>query len=120
MFLVKTRNPSENGSQELNNIQIVKLKNKLGTRGLPTAELILDGTEADLVSEPGRGVASISHMLTITRMYNTLGSAVAMRRCVRILAILLTNKCLPISRQLQRIGCLALQSSTSCTRLQQI
>ena len=42
------------------------MKNKLGTRQLPTAELLLDGTEAVMVGEEGRGIANISSMLTIT------------------------------------------------------
>ena len=44
------------------------MKNKLGTRQLPTAELLLDGTEAVLVGEESRGIANISSMLTITRL----------------------------------------------------
>ena len=43
------------------------MKNKLGTRQLPTAELLLDGTEAAMIGDEGRGIASISSMLTITR-----------------------------------------------------
>jgi alkylation response protein AidB-like acyl-CoA dehydrogenase len=78
MFLLKTR--KNDGS--LNNIKVLRLKDKLGTRGLPTGELLLDGVEAKLVSEPGRGVSAISNMLTITRIYNTLGSVVAMRRII--------------------------------------
>lgn len=42
MFFAKIR--KENGS--LNGIEIQKLKNKLGTRQLPTAELLLDGMDA--------------------------------------------------------------------------
>ncbi|RWS05252.1 putative acyl-CoA dehydrogenase AidB-like protein, partial [Dinothrombium tinctorium] len=41
LFFLKTRE-----NDKLNNIQIVKLKDKLGTRQLPTAELLLDGTLA--------------------------------------------------------------------------
>ena len=33
-----------------NNLELVRLKDKLGTRQLPTAELLLDGTSALLVS----------------------------------------------------------------------
>lgn len=55
------------------------MKNKLGTRQLPTAELLLDGTEARLVGEEGRGIASIASMLTITRLHNTLSAVSAMR-----------------------------------------
>ena len=55
------------------------MKNKLGTRQLPTAELLLDGTEARLVGEQGRGVANISSMLTISRLHTTLMAVSAMR-----------------------------------------
>jgi hypothetical protein len=45
MFFTKIRN--ENGS--LNGIEIHRLKNKLGTRQLPTSELLLDGMIAHRV-----------------------------------------------------------------------
>lgn len=64
----------------LNNIHVMKLKNKLGTRSLPTGELLLDGTEADLISEPGRGVSCIANMLTMTRIHNATHSVSAMRK----------------------------------------
>ena len=75
MFYLKTR--TEAG--QLNNIQVFKLKNKLGTRQLPTAELLLDGTESRLVSPEGRGIAAISNMLTVTRIHNSVSAAAAMR-----------------------------------------
>jgi len=34
---------------KLNNIEVQRLKDKLGTRPVPTAELLLDGTKALLV-----------------------------------------------------------------------
>lgn len=80
MFYVKLRN--ELG--QLNNIQVVKLKNKLGTRQLPTAELLLDGTRAEMVSDEGRGVASISSMLTITRLHNIISSVAGMRKILSL------------------------------------
>lgn len=61
-------------------IAVNRLKDKLGTRALPTAELTLDGAPATLIGEPGRGVANISGMLNITRLYNALASASAIRR----------------------------------------
>lgn len=61
-------------------IQVNRLKDKLGTRALPTAELTLDGVEATLIGEPGRGVANISGMLNVTRMYNAIASASGIRR----------------------------------------
>lgn len=54
----------------LDGIEILRLKEKLGTRALPTAELRLAGVPARLVGEPGRGVATIATMLNITRLYN--------------------------------------------------
>ncbi|XP_023332760.1 acyl-CoA dehydrogenase family member 11 [Eurytemora carolleeae] len=80
MFYLKLRN--DDG--QLNNIQVVKMKNKLGTRQLPTAELLLDGTTAELVSEEGRGIASISSMLTVTRLHNTISSVGAMRKILSL------------------------------------
>ena len=59
--------------------KVMKMKNKLGTRQLPTAELLLDGCRAEMVGEEGKGVANISNMLTITRLHNTLAAVSAMR-----------------------------------------
>jgi hypothetical protein len=42
MFFAKVRNVDG----ELNGIEIQRLKNKLGTKQLPTAELLLDGMNA--------------------------------------------------------------------------
>eukprot|EP00090_Calanus_glacialis_P014542 TRINITY_DN23353_c0_g1_i1.p1 TRINITY_DN23353_c0_g1~~TRINITY_DN23353_c0_g1_i1.p1 ORF type:complete len:365 (-),score=121.69 TRINITY_DN23353_c0_g1_i1:50-1117(-) len=80
MFFLKTRKPDGT----LNNIEVMKMKNKLGTRQLPTAELLLDGVDAELISQPGRGIASISGMLTITRLHNTTSSVGAMRKIVSL------------------------------------
>ncbi len=61
-------------------ISVHRLKDKLGTKALPTAELTLDGVPATLIGEPGRGVASISGMLNITRLYNAIASVSGMHR----------------------------------------
>lgn len=61
-------------------IVVNRLKDKLGTRALPTAELTLDGAPAVLLGEPGRGVANISGMLNVTRLYNAIASASGMHR----------------------------------------
>ncbi len=66
LFLVPIRN--ENG--ELNNIEVLRLKDKLGTRAMPTAELELKGTPAYLVGELGKGVKNITCVLNISRLYN--------------------------------------------------
>ncbi|KAL7904911.1 acyl-CoA dehydrogenase/oxidase [Trichoderma velutinum] len=55
---------------ELNGINIQRLKDKLGTRALPTAELVLKGTRAWLVGEEGRGTKEIATVLNIARIHN--------------------------------------------------
>jgi hypothetical protein len=49
MFYVKVRD----NQTKLNHLEIIRLKDKLGTQQLPTAELLLKGTEAMLVGQPG-------------------------------------------------------------------
>ena len=49
MFFVKVRD----GERNLNRLEIIRLKDKLGTHQLPTAQLLLKGTEAMLVGKPG-------------------------------------------------------------------
>ena len=80
MFMAKIR--GDDG--ELNNIEIVRLKDKLGTRQLPTAELLLRGTAATLVGEEKKGVKEISYMLTVTRLYNAATAVGIMRRMVAL------------------------------------
>jgi putative acyl-CoA dehydrogenase len=76
LFYVETHD--EQGG--LNAIEIHRLKDKLGTRALPTAELSLRGTPARLVGEPGRGVANITSLVNVTRVWNTICAVSAMRR----------------------------------------
>jgi putative acyl-CoA dehydrogenase len=78
LFYVETKNPD--GS--LKNIEILKLKNKLGTRAMPTAELELKNTPAELVGDLGGGVKKISAVLNITRIYNSICAISAMRRAL--------------------------------------
>ncbi|WP_293248061.1 acyl-CoA dehydrogenase family protein [Nannocystis sp.] len=77
LFCVEVTREAGRGWQ---GITVNRLKDKLGTRALPTAELTLDGAPATLIGEPGRGVANISGMLNVTRLYNAIASASGMRR----------------------------------------
>jgi len=65
-----------------NAILVRRLKDKLGTRALPTAELELEGAIAFPVGDPldGGGVRRISTMLNITRIHNSLGATGAIAR----------------------------------------
>jgi len=76
LFLVELRDA--NG--RLRNILVNRLKDKLGTRKVPTAELTLDGTPATLVGAPGDGVRAITPMLSVTRTWNSICAVSSMRR----------------------------------------
>lgn len=69
----------------LNSIRIHKLKNKLGTKQLPTAELELAGSVAYRLSDPGRGVSLITTLVNVTRLYNAVASIGGMRRMVALM-----------------------------------
>ncbi|HET7396575.1 MAG TPA: acyl-CoA dehydrogenase family protein [Gammaproteobacteria bacterium] len=64
----------------LKDIFLHRLKDKLGTRALPTAELTLQGTPAVRIGEPGKGVRTIATVLNITRLYNAVSAVSYMRR----------------------------------------
>jgi alkylation response protein AidB-like acyl-CoA dehydrogenase len=76
LFLVELRD----ASGRLRNIQVNRLKDKFGTRKVPTAELTLDGAPATLVGAAGDGVRAITPMLSVTRTWNAVSAVSAMRR----------------------------------------
>ena len=76
LFYLETRD--EHGRPQ--NIQINRLKDKLGTRKVPTAELTLDGTPAQLVKGSTDGVRNIAPLLNITRLWNGISAVSLMRR----------------------------------------
>jgi alkylation response protein AidB-like acyl-CoA dehydrogenase len=80
VFLIKLRD--DDGM--LRNIRIERLKDKLGTRALPTAELTLDGTPAQLVGGAGDGVRKIATLFNITRVYNAVAGVAGMRRAIAL------------------------------------
>ena len=61
-----------------------RLKDKLGTRMLPTAEVKLDGAVATPVTGLSDGVRAIAPMLQITRTWNALCAVCSMRRGVAL------------------------------------
>ncbi|HEX2205320.1 MAG TPA: acyl-CoA dehydrogenase family protein [Longimicrobium sp.] len=68
----------------LRGITIDRLKDKLGTRKLPTAELTLAGAPAEPVAGRADGVRSIAPMLNITRTWNAVSACALMRRGVAL------------------------------------
>ena len=61
------------GGSELNGVTISRLKNKLGTKSLPTAELELRGMRAWLIGQEGQGIKEIATILTVTRVRSAVG-----------------------------------------------
>jgi alkylation response protein AidB-like acyl-CoA dehydrogenase len=80
LFYIETRNPQ--GQRE--GILVNRLKDKLGTRKVPTAELTLDGAPAIPVAGLDGGVKNITPMLNVTRLWNSMGAAWGLRRAIAL------------------------------------
>jgi alkylation response protein AidB-like acyl-CoA dehydrogenase len=76
MFYVETHD----ADGRLNSIRVERLKDKLGTRKVPTAELLLEGARAELVKDTRNGTRTIEPMLVVTRAWNSVTSVAFMRR----------------------------------------
>ncbi|EDR13367.1 uncharacterized protein LACBIDRAFT_292578 [Laccaria bicolor S238N-H82] len=90
LFLVPLRLPllrersDPPSSPVSNNIFVHRLKNKIGTHALPTAELTLTSTEAYLMGEPNQGIKNITPVLNITRLWSAATSVGNLRKCLSI------------------------------------
>ena len=80
LFYLETR--GEDG--RLNNILVHRLKDKLGTRKVPTAELTLDGALAVPVQGLSDGIRNIAPMLNVTRTWNSVSAISYMRRGIAL------------------------------------
>jgi alkylation response protein AidB-like acyl-CoA dehydrogenase len=76
LFYLETRRPD--GAP--NGILVNRLKDKLGTRKVPTAELTLDGARAIPVRGLTDGVRAVAPMLNVTRTWNAVAAAAGMTR----------------------------------------
>lgn len=80
LFYVETRD--EYGAWR--GITIDRLKKKLGTHELPTAEIHLDGLPALPVGPVDHGVRQIAPMLNVTRTWNAVCAVASMARAVAL------------------------------------
>jgi alkylation response protein AidB-like acyl-CoA dehydrogenase len=80
LFYVETRD----AAGAMNGITVLRLKEKLGTRKLPTAELLLDGARAEPVASLDGGVRRVAAMLEVTRLWNAVCSAAGMQRALAL------------------------------------
>jgi alkylation response protein AidB-like acyl-CoA dehydrogenase len=80
LFYVETRDDAG----RWNGIRIDRLKRKLGTHELPTAEIHLDGVPATPVGGLDHGVRLIAPMLNVTRTWNAVCALATTRRCLAL------------------------------------
>jgi alkylation response protein AidB-like acyl-CoA dehydrogenase len=80
LFHVETRD----SEGRPNGLAVNRLKDKLGTRKVPTAELELNGTIAHLVCGSTDGVKNIAPMLNVTRTWNSVSAVALMRRALAL------------------------------------
>jgi alkylation response protein AidB-like acyl-CoA dehydrogenase len=80
LFYVETMN----GPTRKPELVIDRLKDKLGTRELPTAEIHLDGLPAWPLGELGHGVRQIAPMLNVTRTWNAVCAVASMARAISL------------------------------------
>ncbi len=67
-----------------NGITIDRIKDKLGTRELPTAEIHLDGVPAWPLDGLDHGVRKITPVLNVTRTWNAICAVASMTRCLAL------------------------------------
>ncbi|MDI3437989.1 acyl-CoA dehydrogenase family protein [Erwinia sp. V90_4] len=65
-----------------NAYRILRLKDKLGTRSMASGEIRLEGAQAWLVGEAGRGFVQMADMINNSRLSNGVRSAGLMQRAV--------------------------------------
>ena len=80
LFYLETRDDAG----RLRDIEVHRLKEKLGTRKVPTAELTILGAAAELVMGTTDGVRNITPMLNVTRTWNSVSAVALMRRAIAL------------------------------------
>ena len=65
-----------------NRYRIVRLKDKLGTRDMPSGEIALEGATAFLVGDPQQGFKQMADMINMSRLSNGMRAAGLMRRAL--------------------------------------
>lgn len=80
LFYVETMD----GERRKSELIIDRLKDKLGTQELPTAEIHLDGLPAWPLGELAHGVRQVAPMLNITRSWNAICAVASMARAISL------------------------------------
>lgn len=80
LFYVETMD----GERRRPELVIDRLKDKLGTHELPTAEIHLEGLPAWPLGELAHGVRQVAPMLNVTRTWNTVCAVASMARAISL------------------------------------
>jgi len=80
LFYVETMD----GERRKPELVIDRLKDKLGTQELPTAEIHLDGLPAWPLGELAHGVRQVAPMLNVTRTWNVVCAIASMARAIAL------------------------------------
>lgn len=78
IFLIERK--LEDGSR--NPLNIIRLKDKLGTRSMASGECLLDGTVGKLVGEEFAGFRIMAQMINLSRLYNSVAALAGGRRAL--------------------------------------
>lgn len=65
-----------------NGIEILRVKDKMGVRSMPTGEIRFDGALAFAVGDLSAGFKQMAEMLNLSRLYNTVAAVAVSRRAL--------------------------------------
>ncbi|WP_200978754.1 acyl-CoA dehydrogenase family protein [Echinicola sp. 20G] len=78
LFLVEKHKPDG----QINPMDIIRLKDKLGTKSMASAEIILTDTFGKLIGKEGEGFKIMVEMINLSRLWNSVIAVSAFRRCL--------------------------------------
>ncbi len=78
IFLVERQNPD--GSK--NEMDVIRLKDKLGVRSMASAEIMLTNTLGKRLGKEGEGFKIMADMINLSRLWNSVIAISSFRRCL--------------------------------------
>jgi len=78
IFLVEKKKPDDSP----NEMDVVRIKDKLGVRSMASAECIFTHTIGKLIGKEGEGFKIMTDMINLSRLYNAAASLAQMRRAL--------------------------------------
>jgi alkylation response protein AidB-like acyl-CoA dehydrogenase len=110
--------PRIRGDGVPNNYRILSLKDKFGSRSIATGEIRLEGAEAYLVGERGRGFKQMADMINSSRLSNGVRAAGLMRRAMTE-ALFIAQRRSAFGRRLAKLPLMRRQLAKMLVRTEQ-